>query len=221
MSAKYKGPNGYWTGIGVNYLCFVSNTNFLKDHGLKAPTSWNDLLNPVYKGKISMAYPYTSGTGLARLSTLIFIMGEKKALEFEKEVSTRVLEYTESGPGCIPKVGLGEAAVGITYLSDTREAIAKGYPIIYSFPKEGTSYTTDCVALLNNGPEPALAKVFYNWILSADAQQLFKPFYRLGLNPSVKHDSSLVPKNLVDYKFAWVAANRDRLISEWRKATGF
>ena len=221
MPAKYKGPEGNWTGFGVNYLCFVSNTKFLKAHGLNPPTSWNDLLRPEFKGQLSMAFPYTSGTGLARLSTLIFLMGEKKALSFEKDLSSRILEYTESGPGCIPKVGLGEAAVGITYLSDTREAMGKGYPIVYSYPKEGTSYTTDCVALIKGGPEPQLAKVFYDWLLSADAQKLFKPFYRMGLNSSVAQTPGLTPPKLVDYDFKWVAANRDRLISEWRQTTGF
>jgi len=221
MPAKYKGPDGYWTGFGVNYLCFVSNTDFLKAHGLKAPTSWNDLLNPAYKGLLSMAFPYTSGTGYARLATLVFIMGEDKALNFEKELSDQVLGYTESGPGCLPKVGLGEAAVGITYLSDTREAMAQGYPIIYSYPEEGTSYTTDCVALIKDGPEPQLAKVFYDWLLSTDAQKLFKPFYRMGLNPSIQQTAGIQPEKLVNYDFQWAAANRDRLIAAWRQITGF
>ncbi len=221
MPAKYRGPDGYWTGFGVNYLCFVSNTKFLKEKGLDVPTSWNDLLRPEFKGELSMAYPYTSGTGYARLATLVFLMGEKDALAFEKKVSAQVLGYTESGPGCLPKVGLGEAAVGITYLSDTREAMAKGYPIIYSYPKEGTSYTTDCVALIKDGPEPELAKVFYNWLLSADAQKLFGQFYRMGLNPSIPQTSGIMPKNLVNYDFQWAAANRDRLIGEWRQITGF
>lgn len=221
MSAKYKGPDGFWTGFGVNYLCFVSNTDFLKAHGLNPPASWNDLLRPEFKGQLSMAFPYTSGTGLARLSTLIFLMGEKKALEFEKGLSSQILEYTESGPGCIPKVGLGEAAAGITYLSDTREAMAKGYPIVYSYPADGTSYTTDCVALIKGGPEPDLAKVFYDWLLSADAQKLFKQYYRMGLNPSIAQTPGMVPPKLVDYNFTWVAANRDRLIAEWRQTTGF
>lgn len=222
MPAKYKDPNGYWTGFGVNYLCFVSNKKFLKDHGLNPPSSWYDLLRPEFKGKLSMAFPYTSGTGYARLATLVFLMGEKNALEFEKKLSAQILEYTEAGPACIPKVGLGEAAVGITYISDIRYAIAsQGYPIVYSYPKEGTSYTTDCVALIKGGPEPELAKVFYDWLLSADAQKLFKQFYRIGLNPSIPQTPGIVPEKLVHYDFQWAAKNRDRLIAEWRQTTGY
>jgi iron(III) transport system substrate-binding protein len=220
--AKYRDSDGYWTGFGINYLDFVTNTNFLKKHGLKPPTSWDDLLNPVYKGQIVVAYPYTSGTGLARLGTLISIMGEQKAMQFEKKLSEQVLQYSESGPGGIPKVGLGQAALTVTYLSDTRTAIAKGYPLAISYPKEGTSYTTDCVALLKGGPQPELAKVFYNWLLTAKAQANFKQFFRLGLQvPLTAKTKALVPKHLVDYKFTWVAKNRDRLVAEWRKVTGF
>ncbi len=231
MPAKYKDPDGYWTGFGINYMCFVSNKNFLEEHGLNPPSSWFDLLRPEFKGKLSMAFPYTSGTGYARLATLIFMFAElknedlkaaeKDALEFELKLSKQILEYTESGPGCIPKVGLGEAAVGITYISDTLTAIAQGYPLVYSYPKEGTSYTTDCVALIKNGPEPELAKVFYDWLLSAEAQELFKQFHRVGLNPSVDWPPGVTPEKLVDYDFRWAAANRDRLIAEWRKITGY
>lgn len=222
MSAQYKNQDGFWTGIGINYLCFVSNTNFLKAHGLNPPSSWNDLLRPEYKGELSMSYPYTSGTGLARLGTLVFLKGEQDALNFEKQVSsTQILEYTEGGPACITKVGLGEAAAGVTYLSDVRTAMAQGYPIVYSFPQEGTSYTIDCVALIQNGPEPELAKVFYDWLLSPDAQQLFKQFYRMGLNPSIAQTPGMAPTKLVNYNIQWVGANRARLIAAWRQTTGF
>lgn len=219
---KYRGADGYWTGFGINYLDFVTNTNFLKKQGLNPPTSWDDLLKPVYKGLIVVAYPYTSGTGLARLGTLISIMGEQKAMQFEKKLSKQVLQYTQSGPGGIPKVGLGQAVLTITYLSDTRTAMAKGYPLTVSYPEEGTSYTTDCVALLKGGPQPELAKVFYDWLLTKKAQANFKQFFRLGLQvPLTEKTKSLVPEHLVDYDFTWVAENRDRLVAEWRKATGF
>ena len=221
MPSLYKDPDGYWTGFGINYLCFVSNINFLKAHGLEPPTSWYDLLRPEFKGRISTSFPYTSGTGYARLATLVFLFGEDEAFNFEIALSRQILEYTESGPGCIPKVGLGEAAVGITYISDVLAAIAQGYPIVYSFPKEGTSYTTDCVALIRGGPEPDLAKIFYDWLLSAEAQELFKKFYRIGLNPSVEWPEGVRPPVLVDYDFAWAAANRDRLINKWRQLVGF
>ncbi|MEM2356049.1 MAG: ABC transporter substrate-binding protein [Candidatus Bathyarchaeia archaeon] len=217
----YKDPDGYWTGFGVNYLCFVSNKNFLEERGLTPPRSWNDLLHPEFFGRLSMAFPYTSGTGYARLATLIFIFGEEKAFELEAAYSKRILEYTESGPGCIPKVGLGEAAVGITYVSDVIAAIAQGYPIIYSFPEEGTSYTTDCIALIKGGPEPELAKIFYEWLLSAEAQELFKKYHRIGLNPSVTWPEGVTPPKLIDYDFEWAALNRDRLIKKWREITGF
>jgi len=183
MPAQFKDPDGYWVGFGINYLCFISNKDFLAQNNLEPPTSWFDLLRPEFKGRISIAFPYTSGTGYARLATLIFMFmeqqsldlasAEQAALQFEKELSKQVLEYTESGPGCIPKVGLGEAAVGITYISDTLSAIAQGYPIVYSYPREGTSFTIDCVALIKGGPELELAKVFYDWLLSAEAQELF------------------------------------------------
>ncbi|HPZ16618.1 MAG TPA: extracellular solute-binding protein, partial [Sphaerochaeta sp.] len=60
VPAQFKSPNGYWTGIGVIPLTFLTNTKFLEQNGLKAPTSWNDLLDPAYKNGLQMADVRTS-----------------------------------------------------------------------------------------------------------------------------------------------------------------
>ena len=60
--AEYRDPGNHWTGIGLIPLCFLTNTDFLKKNSLKAPESWQDLLNPAYKNGLQMADARTSGT---------------------------------------------------------------------------------------------------------------------------------------------------------------
>ena len=55
LKKQFQDSDGYWTGIYMGALGFCSNTNELKRLGLRAPTSWNDLLDPKYKGNIMMA----------------------------------------------------------------------------------------------------------------------------------------------------------------------
>jgi len=64
LASRFKDPNGYWIGIADDPLVFMSNAKFLKENNLKPPTSWEDLLNPAYKGMIQMADARTSGTPL-------------------------------------------------------------------------------------------------------------------------------------------------------------
>ncbi|HDI11686.1 MAG TPA: extracellular solute-binding protein, partial [Candidatus Acetothermia bacterium] len=209
----------------MGFLGFVSNKDFLEKHGIQPPQSWYDLLKPVFEGEISMAYPYTSGTAYTRLATLVFLMGEDKALEFEKKLSEQVHHYTRAGSACVTEVGLGEVAVGIAFAHDIlAKGVAKGYPVVLSFPKEGTGYEIGGMALIKGGPEPELAKVFYDWMTSAEAQSLFKKWYRLPLNPEAELAEGLVTADqlpLVNYDAKWAAENRDRLVERWREVTGY
>ncbi|MFH1609161.1 MAG: extracellular solute-binding protein, partial [Candidatus Bipolaricaulota bacterium] len=204
---------------------FASNKDYLAKHGLEAPTSWNDLLKPEFADRLSMAFPYTSGTGYTRLATLVFLLGEKEGLEFERKISEVIAHYTKAGSACVTEVGLGEVAVGIAFSHDViAKGIAKGYPVVLSFPKEGTGYEIGGMALIKGGPQPELAKIFYDWMLSAEAQSLFQKWYRVPLNPAATPAVGLITAdqvNLVDYDALWAAENRDRLLAEWQKITGF
>jgi iron(III) transport system substrate-binding protein len=225
LPAKFKDPDGYWVGIYTGFIAFASNKDYLEKNGLEPPTSWYDLLRPEFCGKLSMAFPYTSGTGYTRLATLVFLMGEDKALEFEKKLSECIHHYTEAGSACVTEVGLGEVAVGVAFSHDViAKGIAKGYPVVLSFPKEGTGYEIGGMALIKGGPEPDLARIFYDWMLSAEAQSLYKAWYRVPLNPEAELAEGVITAdmvNLVNYDALWAAENRDRLCELWQKATGY
>jgi len=225
LPAKFKDPEGYWVGIYMGFLAFASNKDYLEWYGLNPPDSWYDLLRPEFCGKISMAFPYTSGTGYTRLATLVFLMGEEEALQFERKLSECIHHYTRVGSAPVTEVGFGEVVIGIAFSHDViAKGIAKGYPVVLSFPKEGTGYEVGAMALIRGGPEPELAKIFYDWMLSAEAQSLFKRWFRVPLNPEAELSEGLITAdmvNLVEYDALWAARNRDRLCELWQIVTGF
>ena len=55
LPARFKDKDGYWVAIADDPLVFMTNNKFLKDANLKPPASWNDLLDPAYKGQLQMA----------------------------------------------------------------------------------------------------------------------------------------------------------------------
>lgn len=149
LPEQFKDPDGYWVGIYTGFIAFASNKDFLEKHGLEPPTSWYDLLRPEFDKNLSMAFPYTSGTGYTRLATLVFLLGEEEGLEFERKISEHIHHYTKAGSACVTEVGLGEVAVGIAFSHDViAKGIVKGYPVVLSFPKEGTGYEVGAMALI-------------------------------------------------------------------------
>ncbi len=71
---QFKDPNGMWTGWYIGIFGFVYNTDrFAKEmSGAKKPTTWDDLLDPAWKGKLIMPDPVKTGGGYIFIATQIF-----------------------------------------------------------------------------------------------------------------------------------------------------
>ena len=115
-------------GIADDPLVFMSNNKFLKEKGLKPPASWNDLLNPAYKGMIQMADARTSGTAVTRIFSILEVNGrdENKGFDYMKKLRQNVQVYTKSGGGGTIPVGLAQAGAGIFFIVDALKTQAGG-----------------------------------------------------------------------------------------------
>jgi iron(III) transport system substrate-binding protein len=214
-----------WTGFYSGAIGFVTNTKFLKEKKVEAPTSWDGLLNPAFSKNVAMAYPYTSGTAYTTYATLIQMHGLEKTLDWwEKFDKQSILQYTKSGTGCIPMAGLGEVAVGIAFSHDIlAKGVNKGYPVVMTFPKEGTGYEIGGLSLIKGGPEPELGKQFIDWCFTKKAQNLFQKYNRLPVNPQAtvgKGSVTLDQVKLIDYNHIWAGQNKGKMIKAWRDRIG-
>jgi iron(III) transport system substrate-binding protein len=217
LKAQFKDADGYWTGIYMGALGFCSNTNELKRIGLKAPTSWNDLLNPKYKSNIMMAHPGTSGTAYTALWSQVLRLGsEDKAIDYMKDLNKNILSYTRSGAGPTGPLGRGEVATGLVFSHDCTAAILRGNPLVVSFPKEGTGFEIGGIALVKGAKNPDAAKAYIDFALSAEAQNIGPAkaeSFQILTNPNGKYDRRMVnlkKVTLLDYQAeaAGVAASK-------------
>ncbi|MEY3345942.1 MAG: hypothetical protein RLZZ581_736 [Actinomycetota bacterium] len=217
LKSQFKDADGYWTGIYMGALGFCSNTNELKRIGLKAPTSWNDLLNPKYKGNIMMAHPGTSGTAYTALWSQVLRLGtEDKAIDYMKELNKNILSYTRSGAGPTGPLGRGEVATGLVFSHDCTAAILRGNPLVVSFPKEGTGFEIGGIALVKGARNADAAKAYIDFSLSAEAQNIGPAkaeSFQILTNPNGKYDRRMVnlkKVTLLDYQAeaAGVAASK-------------
>lgn len=178
IEAKYKDADNYWTGIYIGYVGFVSNNDRLAELNIEAPQSWEELLQDELKGEIMMASPAASSTGYVILASVLQLMGEEEGFEFMQKLNDNVLQYTERGSGCIASVISGEVAVGVCFCHDAIKNQLEGYEdlLTVTVPSEGTGYETGAMAILADGPDQEAAKIFYDWALTADCQNMFKEY---------------------------------------------
>ncbi len=219
---SYQDPDGFWSPVYVGALAFAVDRDWFKNKGLDYPSSWNDLLDPVYKDQISMAHPGSSGTAYTILATLVQMLGEDEAMDYLKDLNANIRQYTKSGSAPPKNVGLGEAAVGLSFSHDCLKPALQGYPVEISFPEEGTGYEIGAIALIKGGPEDEVenAKMFIDWVLSKRGQDIYSQngSFRLPVNTTaIVPDGAVNIKDLpiIEYDFIWAGENRKRLIEKF------
>jgi iron(III) transport system substrate-binding protein len=214
-----------WTGFYTGAIGFISNANFLEENNVEAPTSWDDLLKPAFKENVALAYPYTSGTAYTTFATLVQMWGMEEALDWWEEFDRHsVFQYTQSGTACIGMVGLGEIAVGIAFSHDiVAKGINTGYPVVMTFPEDGTGYEVGGLSLIKGGPEPELGKQFIDWCYTVEAQNLFQQYSRLPVNPKAtvaEGSVTLDDVNLIEYDHILAGESKDEWVGAWRDRIG-
>ncbi len=136
------------TYLSENYIielrnsgAIIVNTGVLQQKGLAAPTCYEDLLKPEYKGLISMPNPKASGTGFMFLKSLVNAWGEEKAYEYFDKLTENIQAYTSSGSGPVQKLIQGEVAIGLGMTAQAVTEINNGASLEILFFEEGAPYT--------------------------------------------------------------------------------
>lgn len=223
ISPSYKDEEGYWTGIYVGSIAFVSSRSWLKDVGLEAPQSWQDLLRPEYKGMVVIPDPRSSGTGYTILSTLVQLMGETDAFNYMKELNGNVRVYTTSGSAPGRSIGMGEGGVAVMFAHDALKFYREGFQDLHiTFPMEGTGYEIGAVAMVAGTENEEEAKAFVDWALTKQAQELGKQMgnYQLLTNEnaiSPEEAYYLTELHTIDYDHEWAGVERSRLVEKWKE----
>lgn len=220
VSAKKERLIESWKEIYFGSIAFVSYKPFLERKKLAPPASWEDLLKPEYEGEIAVALPYTSGTGVTVWMGLVQLMGEKKALAYWQRLDKNLRHYTKSGSGPVLETAMGEVGTGIAFSQDIwRKASRRGFPVVISYPKEGTPYEMGGVALVTGAKEQKEGEKFIDWIASEKGQNKMHVW---GRYPVLS--GSPTPKGLggpKDVKLITMPASlglkREELLSRWRE----
>ena len=115
---------------------------------MKAPESWQDLLDPAYKNSLQMADARTSGTATERIYSLIAVYGVDGAFDYQKKLHQNIQLYTKSGAGGALPIAQGQAASGIFYLVDALDIVQQGYPVVITYPKEGVTFGIEATGIV-------------------------------------------------------------------------
>ena len=228
LDERFNDPNHFWQGWYMGVLSIIVNQDRfdkeLAPKGLAMPETWDDLLDPAYKGEIIMAHPTTSGTAYTVLATLVQLKGDDGVWEYLGQLNNNMSQYTKSGAAAPNAVAMGEAAIALTFSHDGLQPTAEGYPIELSFPSDGTGYEVGATALIKGGKaeEQENAKLFIDWMCSEKGQGLYAEnnSFRVPTNTKAAVADGLVTLDqveVIDYDAVWAAGAKSDYCNQFEE----
>jgi len=197
FSASNKDNEGYFTSFYVIPMVLGYNTNLVKR--ADAPRSYEDLLNPKWKGNM-----FLDDESYEWFAVLLKHFGREKGLQYMKTLAKQDLRMVRGRTAQSQLIAAGERPVAIVLSGHTVwELKTKGAPV------EGVildPYLAQAnkLMLARHAPHPYAAALFIDWALSEDGQSMITTFGRVVARKGVKQRfPELVEKEsfLVDVDF--------------------
>jgi iron(III) transport system substrate-binding protein len=135
------------------------------------PETWDDLLDPNYKSVFVWSNPTTAGGAYIATACQLFRLGDDKGWEYLKNLDKNVHHYYKGAGDVISPVATGEFIASIAWAHDSYKTQQQGYPLKIVIPKQ-TAYEIGGAAIIKGGPNTENAKVFMDWLLTKEAQEL-------------------------------------------------
>lgn len=208
-----------WVGLDawVGSICF--NTVEAEKLGLKAPTSWKDLLDPMYRNHIIMPNPNSSGTGFLDVSSWLQMFGEEGGWQYMDGLHENIARYTHSGSKPCKLAAAGEIPIGISFAFRGAKSKAAGAPIDIIVPSEGVGWDMEASGIVAGTANLEAAQKLMDWSITEKAMKMYNVGYAVvgmpGIAKPVEHFPAGLEEAMIENDFEFAANNRAEILLEW------
>ena len=226
---KVKDKDDYWTCFAPWIVTNLYNEKILKKLRLPPPKTWNDLLDPIYRGTVVHTLPYASGTMHEVIEILLQGFGEQEAWKYLRLLAAQLDRFSTGSTDTTQLVGRGEIPIGVAQPQMNAMAARKdGYPVRDLLP-EKTILVPEAVALLKGAPNEKVGKIFLDWLFSMEGQKYvlegryfaartdikFSVWEKEGLEMAKHAQKALGVDSFWDLKVGFIDYNLDLATKRW------
>jgi iron(III) transport system substrate-binding protein len=169
------------TNLGVRSAAY--NTQLVPKES--APRSYQDLLDPRWKGKI-VWNPKSMTGAWGFIATVIKSMGDEQGMNYLRKLAKQeVVPLPIAIRAVLDRVIAGEYAIGLE-MNNTHAAIseAQGAPVKW-VPLDPVSETIQVAGITKGAPHPNAAKLFIDFMVSRAGQEIFRDNDYLPMHPDI------------------------------------
>ena len=201
-----------WVATYLSVWVQAYNTNLIRKEDL--PRTFQDLLDPKWKGKLGIEANVSEW-----YSTVVSSMGEEKGIRFFRDLVGRNGISVRRGHSLLNNMVIaGEVPLALTVYHFMPEAARRKGASIDWFVLEPAVARTSGIGIARHAPHPNAALLFYDYLLSPEAQKLllsmeYVPTHAKVPSPFAKQRFTLVdPAFALDQSDKWAKSFEEVIV---------
>jgi iron(III) transport system substrate-binding protein len=185
-------PHGEWVGTRLNVFVQAYNTNAVKKEEL--PKTWEDLLDPKWKGKLGIEQEDSDW-----LAGMFAEIGEARGTKLFKEIVAKNGMSVRKGHTLLAQLVVsGEVPLALTVYNYKAEQFkGKGAPIDW-FALGTAIARPNGVGVTRRAPHPHAAVLFYDFEISEEGQKILAQRDFVPTNKKIDTPLNKLPLKFVD-----------------------
>lgn len=171
--------DGYWSVARISLMVLAVNEERIPVE--ERPARMRDFAEPAWKDRFSMGDPLASGT---MFTSLAFLQAEGGWEHFDT-LRDNGLIAAGGNSSVLGRIETGERPAGMLLLENLLKAAEKDSPAVPVFPEDGAITIPGPIALTDDCPNPAAARVVYDFLVGPTGQQAMTAGWMYAADPRV------------------------------------
>jgi iron(III) transport system substrate-binding protein len=177
---SFNDPDDLFTATAAGLVLITYNTSVVSP--AEAPKKWTDLADPRWKNKVSIGHPGFSGY----VGTWVVQMKKLYSWDYFKKLELNKPRIGRSINDTVTMLNAKESIVAAGPSATTLESKAKGNPLAVVYPEDGAVLMVSASGILKNAPAPNAARLFMEYLLSREGNEVMVQQHQDPVNKHVK-----------------------------------
>jgi len=194
-------PHRHYVADRLAFYVLAYNTNLVKPE--EAPRTFEEVLQPKWRGQLAL-----EPTDVVWFAAVVKSMGEQKGLDYFRRLAAMRPQMRSGHILVAELLAAGEIPIALNAYNNNVETLAKkGAPVAWR-PLQPAFGRPSSIGIVAGAPHPNAARLFTEFVLSREGQQILKDLNRVPSSRAVES-----PLNRFDYQLIDPAITLD----EWDK----
>ncbi len=176
----YNDPDDMFFVTAAGLVLMSYNTSLVSE--ADAPRKWTDLLDPKWKGKVSIGHPGFSGY----VGTWVVQMRKLYGWDYFKRLELNKPRIGRSINDTVTMLNAKESWVAAGPSATTLASRDKGNPLAVVYPEDGALLMVSPSGILKNAPAPNAGKLFMEYLFSKECNEIMVKLRQDSINKYVK-----------------------------------